>query len=89
MSKFEVVYATKAREDREYWKQYNPKILKRLDQLIDDIIAHPFTGIGRPEPLRFHQSGYWSRRIDHEHRLVYKVTNHHIYIVQCRYHYEK
>lgn len=82
-----VIYTTKAEDDREYWEKYRPDMIKRIDSLITDIKKTPFTGIGKPEPLRFKQSGYWSRRIDSEHRLVYKVAEDVIYIVQCRYHY--
>jgi toxin YoeB len=81
------IYSKEAKEDREYWKKRNPKILQRIDRLLDDIQGHPFRGLGKPEPLRFKQSGYWSRRIDHEHRLVYKVVDKQIYVAQCRYHY--
>ena len=83
----QVIYATKAQEDRAYWEATHPKIVTRIDKLITDIQTHPFTGIGKPEPLRFNKSGYWSRRITQEHRLVYKIANEKIYIVQCRYHY--
>ena len=83
----QVVYAKKAQEDREYWEKYHPKMIKRIDQLITDIKKHPYNGIGKPEQLKFEKSGYWSRRINHEHRLVYKVANRCIYIAQCRYHY--
>lgn len=83
----QVVYSTRAEEDAAYWKKSNSKILKRIDSLLADIQLHPYIGIGKPEPLRFEKSGYWSRRIDTEHRLVYKVANNKIYVVQCRYHY--
>ncbi|HLB41694.1 MAG TPA: Txe/YoeB family addiction module toxin [Gammaproteobacteria bacterium] len=83
----QVIYTAKAKEDRAYWEKYNPKIVKRIDQLLVDIKKHPFSGIGKPELLKFEKSGYWSRRINHEHRLIYKVVNQYIYIAQCRYHY--
>lgn len=83
----EVIYATRAKEDKEYWQKNDVKILKRIDKLIADIQSHPFTGIGKPELLRFEKTGYWSRRINQEHRLVYKVANKKIYVAQCRYHY--
>lgn len=82
-----VIYATLASEDREFWNKNDKKILKRIDKLIADIKLHPFTGIGKPEPLKFNYTGYWSRRITQEHRLVYKVVNDNIYIAQCRFHY--
>jgi toxin YoeB len=83
----EVVYASAAKEDKDYWQKMDIKILHRIDKLIADIKLHPFTGLGKPEALRFEKSGYWSRRINHQHRLVYKVDNNIIYIAQCRYHY--
>ncbi len=82
-----IVYATKAEEDRRFWEIHDPKMLAKLDKLITDIKLHPFKGIGKPEPLRFQYSGYWSRRITQEHRLVYKVVDKTIYIAQCRFHY--
>lgn len=84
-----IVYASQAQEDIEFWEKNNPKLLKRITQLLKDIKAHPFSGIGKPEPLRFKNTGYWSRRIDQEHRLVYKVVENTVYVAQCRYHYEK
>lgn len=83
----QIVYSTRAEEDRKYWKKSNPKILKRINVLLANIKLHPYTGIGKPERLRFEKSGYWSRRIDAEHRLVYKVVDDKIYVAQCRYHY--
>jgi toxin YoeB len=85
----EVIYTLEAKEDKDFWKKTNPKILQRIDVLIDNIQETPFTGIGKPEALRFDKAGYWSRRINQEHRLVYKVFNNRIYIAQCRYHYSK
>lgn len=85
----ELIYSTRAEEDRGYWvSHHNTKILKKIDKLIEDIRIHPYSGIGKPEQLRFEKSGYWSRRIDHEHRLVYKIVDNKLYIAQCRYHYE-
>jgi toxin YoeB len=83
------IYSTQAQEDRAYWEKHDRKIVKRIELLIADIQKTPCAGIGKPEPLRFAKSGYWSRRINHEHRLVYKVVDDQIYIAQCRYHYEK
>lgn len=74
-------------EDYLYWQSADKKILKRINALITAISRDPFVGIGDPEPLRHNWSGYWSRRIDKEHRLVYNVTSDAIVIVQCRYHY--
>ncbi|SFV59492.1 YoeB toxin protein [hydrothermal vent metagenome] len=81
------VFATQAWEDYLYWQEHDKKILKRINQLIKDISRDPFRGLGDPEPLRYNWSGYWSRRITREHRLVYKVVDNEIRIAQCRYHY--
>jgi len=80
-------WAEKAWEDYLYWQKTDKKVLKRINLLIKDIKRQPFTGLGDPEPLKHNWSGYWSRRIDREHRLVYKVTDESIIVVQCRYHY--
>ncbi len=82
-----LTFAKTAWEDYLYWQQTDKKTLKRINTLIKEIERQPFTGIGDPEPLKHNWSGYWSRRIDREHRLVYKVTDNAIIIVQCRYHY--
>jgi toxin YoeB len=82
-----LVFATNAWEDYTYWQHTDKKILKRINLLIKEIKREPFKGIGEPEPLKYNWSGYWSRRITLEHRLVYKVTDNSILIVQCRYHY--
>ena len=70
-----------------YWQDNDKKMLKRINSLIKDIKRNPIEGIGNPEPLKHNWSGFWSRRIDHEHRLVYQVNEDAIIIVQCRYHY--
>jgi toxin YoeB len=82
-----ILFAENAWEDYLYWQQNDKKILKRINLLIGDIQREPFKGIGKPEPLKFNWSGYWSRRINKEHRLVYKVQDNTISIAQCRYHY--
>ncbi len=82
-----LTWATPAWEDYLYWQGRDKKTLKRINTLIKDIQRQPFDGLGDPEPLRHQWSGYWSRRIDREHRLVYKVTESAVVIVQCRYHY--
>ena len=74
-------------EDYIYWQQTDKQIVKRINELIKDCLRQPFTGIGKPEPLKENLRGYWSRRITDEHRLVYKVTENTIIIQQCRYHY--
>lgn len=80
-------WAENAWEDYLYWQFLDKKTLKRINLLIKDILRHPFEGIGDPEPLKHNWSGYWSRRIDREHRIVYKSTEDTLYIVQCRFHY--
>ena len=80
-------WADRAWQDYLYWQLQDRKTLKRINLLIKDIERQHFEGIGAPEPLKHHWSGYWSRRIDKEHRLVYKVAENTIFIAQCRYHY--
>jgi len=82
-----LAWAEHAWDDYLYWQATDKKTLKRINSLIQDIKRQPFTGIGDPEPLKHNWSGYWSRRIDREHRLVYKVDATTVTIVQCRYHY--
>ena len=82
-----LVFAVNAWDDYTYWQQTDKKILKRINLLIKEIKREPFKGIGEPEPLKYNWSGYWSRRITLEHRLVYKVTDSSVLIAQCRYHY--
>jgi len=80
-------WAEAAWEDYLYWQRTDKKILKRINLLIKDTKIQPFEGLGDPEPLKHNWSGYWSRRIDREHRLVYKISNETLIVVQCRYHY--
>ncbi|MDD4150728.1 MAG: Txe/YoeB family addiction module toxin [Bacteroidales bacterium] len=75
-------------EDYLYWQQTNIKYFEKINRLLKDISCQPFTGIGKPEPLKFHYAGYWSTRIDGEHRLIYKVKDDEIQIVKCRFHYD-
>ena len=82
-----VSWSENAWEDYLFWQSTDKAILKRINSLIRDIARDPCTGHGAPEPLKHRLSGYWSRRIDREHRLVYRVVEGTIYIVQCRYHY--
>ncbi len=70
------------------WQTRDKKNLKRINSLLKDIDRHPFTGIGKPEPLKGDKQGYWSRRIDEANRIVYKVERDHITIVQCGNHYD-
>jgi toxin YoeB len=80
-------FADDAWSDYLYWQQQDKKVLKKINRLIKEIERNPFEGIGEPEPLKYNWSGYWSRRITIEHRLVYKVLDEQILIAQCRYHY--
>jgi len=71
----EVIYSDKAQKDREFWKKSgNKAIMNKITALIEDIQLHPFEGIGKPEPLKHQLSGRWSRRINQEHRIIYRVT---------------
>ncbi len=78
---------THAWEDYLYWQQTDKQILKRINELVKDSLRQPFSGIGKPEPLKENLRGCWSRRTNDEHRLVYKVVGEHLVIMQCRYHY--
>ncbi len=80
-------WAELAWEDYLYWQTTDKKILKRINLLIKNSKRQPFDGIGEPEPLKHNWSGYLSRRINKEHRIIYKVTDTAIIIAQCRYHY--
>jgi len=82
-----IKFASKGWEDYLYWQTTDRTLLKRINQLIRDIERDPFSGIGKPEPLKHQLSGFWSRRIDDSHRLVYAVEDDAILIAQCRDHY--
>lgn len=71
------------------WVQNDRKTHQRIAALIMDILRQPFTGLGKPEPLKHELQGYWSRRIDREHRLVYRIERDSVIIVACKFHYEK
>ncbi len=75
-------------EDYLFWQEHDKRMAKRINQLIRDVMRDPFTGIGKPEPLRNKWSGWWSRRIDDTHRLVYKPEKEQLVIAACRTHYE-
>lgn len=75
-------------EDYLYWQKTDKKILKRINMLIKDISRQPYSGIGRPEPLKHNYRGFWSRRINDEHRLIYQVKEDELRIVKCRFHYD-
>lgn len=83
-----VAFHTLAFEQYNEWATSDKKMFERIRRLITESAKTPFTGIGKPEPLRRNLKGYWSRRINDEHRLVYKVTDEQIIIVSCKFHYE-
>ena len=84
-----LTFSSNAWEDYLYWQKTDKIILKRINSLIKDIQRQPFEGIGKPEQLKFNLSGFWSRRINEEHRLIYSVEDEAILIVACRYHYDQ
>lgn len=83
-----VAFYAKALDDFYEWELTDKKIFKRIKELIKDITRNPFEGIGKPEPLKHELSGYWSRRINDEHRLVYKISDNTLYILSCKEHYK-
>jgi toxin YoeB len=85
----EITYSAKAQEDIQFWKRSGDlKAMSRISALLDDIEQHPFSGIGKPEALKYKLAGCWSRRITNEHRLVYRVTTEEIEIISMRFHYQ-
>ena len=83
-----ISFHVEAWEDYLYWQRIDKQMLKRINLLIREIVRDPFAGIGKPEPLKFDFSGYWSRRIDDEHRIVYKIDKGDLVLLQLRYHYK-
>jgi len=84
---YKIKLEKRAREDLQFWRKNDPKTLIKITKLIENITKTPFEGLGKPEPLKENLSGYWSRRINYRDRLVYKVENNIIYIIQARFHY--
>jgi len=82
-----LIFSDKAWDDYIYWQQVDKKTLKKINQLIKDIKRSPFDGLGKPEPLKHELSGFYSRRVTDEHRLVYEVSEDTIAIASCRFHY--
>ena len=82
-----LIFSAQAWEDYLHWQAHDPKLTARINGLIKECLRAPFTGTGKPEPLRGALSGWWSRRITQEHRLVYRCTEGGLLIAQCRYHY--
>lgn len=84
-----IVFSARGWDDYLWWQQQDRRLLKRITALIQDIVRNGNQGIGKPEPLKHGFQGYWSRRINDEHRLVYKVVDDEIRVAACRYHYER
>lgn len=82
-----IIFHEQAWNDYLYWQKQDRKLLARLNSLIKECTRTPFDGTGKPEPLKGQLSGWWSRRLNREHRLVYKVEEDQLLIAQCRYHY--
>ena len=82
-----IKFSSNGREDYLHWQSADKTILKRINRLVQEIQRAPFEGIGKPEPLKHQLSGFWSRRIDDRHRLVYTIENDTLLIAQCRDHY--
>ena len=84
-----LIFQDEGWDDYLYWQSQDRKVLKKINTLIKECLRTPFTGTGKPEPLKGEFSGWWSRRIDQEHRLIYRATDTGLEIAQCRYHYTK
>jgi toxin YoeB len=83
-----IVFSKNSWEDYLSWQTTDKKVLRKINDLIKEIQRTPYEGLGKPEPLKFDLAGYWSRRIDREHRLVYQVGDNEILIYSCKYHYD-
>lgn len=82
-----LIFAEQAWQDYLYWQATDRRQIRRINMLINEIVRQPFAGIGKPEPLKHTLAGYWSRRIDGEHRIVYRVGEDAVLVAQLRYHY--
>ncbi|HGJ5872906.1 MAG TPA: Txe/YoeB family addiction module toxin [Arsenophonus apicola] len=82
-----LIFTEQSWNDYLYWQQIDKKVIKRINELIKDIKRELFSGIGKPEPLKHNLTGFWSRRITEEHRLIYRLTGKSLEIASCRYHY--
>jgi len=82
-----ILFTDDAWEDYLYWQQTDKSTLRKINQLLKEIQRSPFTGVGKPEPLKHQLQGCWSRRIDSEHRLVYEITDDTLKVIGCRFHY--
>jgi toxin YoeB len=84
-----IAFEASAFADFNHWAEQDPKLYRRIVALIADTLRDPYRGIGKPEPLKYELRGYWSRRINDEHRLVYRMDNDVLTIIACRYHYQR
>ncbi len=82
------IFVDESWEDYLYWQKTDKRKLNKINELLKDIARHPFKGIGKPEPLKHKYAGFWSRRIDSEHRLIYQFKEGAILIAKCRFHYD-
>lgn len=82
------IFTDESWEDYLYWQQIDKKKLKKINDLLKEITRSPFDGLGKPEPLKHQYAGFWSRRIDEEHRLIYKYEDDTILIAKCRFYYD-
>ncbi len=82
------VFVDESWEDYLYWQRTDRKIVKKINKLLKEISRHPYSGLGKPEPLKYKYKGFWSRRITSEHRLIYKYIENEIQIAKCRFHYD-
>jgi len=82
-----VIWSQKSWSDYQFFKNKKPDIYNKINILLKDISINNFIGLGKPEPLKYNLNGYWSRRINQEHRLVYYIKNNCIYVIQCKFHY--
>ena len=83
-----LIFVDESWEDYLYWQNTDKKILAKINLLLKEISRNPYSGTGKPEPLKYKYKGFWSRRIDGEHRLIYQVNDDKILIAKCRYHYD-
>ena len=89
MTRLNIVFTSNAWHEYLDWKKTDRKMVKRIDKLLTDTTRHPFSGVGKPETLQHELSGFWSKKVNDEHRMVYCVTKDAIQIVQLKYHYHK
>lgn len=84
---YQITISRQAQKDLQYFSKHNQQLFAKIENLIFDLDQNPFSGVGKPEPLKFELSGYWAKRINKEHRLIYKVNKNLITIKSCRFHY--